>query len=304
MLEIFLDALMDTVKMVPLLLIIYIGIELIEYKFGNKIREKIQGAGAVGPIIGAAVGIFPQCGFSVIATALYTQRLVTIGTLMAVYIATSDEAIPIILANPDKAGVILPLILTKIFIALLAGYAIDFVFRKENRKTLAHIDSYTHGKDNEEHHHESVIEEKACCGHSSSVSAKKFNSKEIFFHPLIHTFKIFIFIFTVSFLINFAIFKIGEEEFSRLFLGNGFFQPFLMATIGMIPNCAASVAVTQFYLDGLISYGSVIAGLCASGGLGILILFREERDKKNVFKIIAMLFGISVSAGLLIQYFS
>ena len=125
---IFLEVLMDSIKMVPLLLVVYIGIELIEYKFGNKIREKIQKVGKAGPMIGATVGSVPQCGFSVTATALYTQRLITIGTLLAVYLATSDEAIPIILAQPDKAKILLPLILTKIFIALLAGYLIDFLF--------------------------------------------------------------------------------------------------------------------------------------------------------------------------------
>jgi len=128
MIEILLDAFLDTAKMIPLLLLIYIGIELVEYKFGEKIRKTVQKSGTVGPIIGALAGSFPQCGFSVIGTALYTQRLVTIGTLMAIYIATSDEAIPIILSQPEKAGINLPLILTKIFIALLAGYSIDFVF--------------------------------------------------------------------------------------------------------------------------------------------------------------------------------
>lgn len=300
--EIFLDALMDTIKMVPLLLIIYIGIELVEYRFGSKIREKVQKAGAVGPAIGAAVGIFPQCGFSVVVTALYTQRLVTIGTLLAVYLSTSDEAIPIILSQPDKIGIILPLIFTKIFIALIAGYAIDFSFRKAKKKTLTHIESYIQGNDDENHNHESAIDKQACCGHSTSSIARKFNPKEIFIHPIIHTIKISAFIFVVSYLINFVIFQIGEGALNKLFLGHYFFQPFLMALIGLIPNCAASVAVTELYLKGLISYGSVIAGLCASGGLGILILFREEKKKKDVFKILFLLFGISVLAGLIIQY--
>lgn len=300
--EFFLDALVDAIKMVPLLLIIYIGIEIVEYKFGNKIREKIQKAGVVGPAVGAIVGIFPQCGFSVIATALYTQKLVTVGTLLAVYLSTSDEAIPIILSQPDKFGILLPLILTKIFIALAAGYAVDFAFRKENKEILAHIKSYARGEDNEKHNHESVINEQACCGHSISSSAQRFNPKEIFMHPVIHTAKVFIFIFIASYLINLVIFQMGEEAFGKLFIGHSFFQPFFMSLVGLIPNCAASVAVTELYLKNLISYGSVVAGLCASGGLGILVLFREEKDKKNVFRILSLLFGISVVAGLIIQY--
>lgn len=296
------DALADTLKMVPFLLVIYVGIELVEYKFGNKIREKVQKAGTAGPVAGAVGGSLPQCGFSVVTTALYTQRLVTIGTLLAVYLSTSDEAIPVILSQPDKAGIILPLILTKIFIALIAGYSIDFVFRKTNKKTLEHIKAYARGEDNELHHHEAILDKEACCGHSTSSSAKKFNPKEIFLHPIIHTAKIFIFIFAVSFLINIAVFQIGEEAFGKLFLGHNFFQPFLAALIGLIPNCAASVAIAELYLKGAITYSSVIAGLSASGGLGILVLFREEKDKKAVFKILGMLFGISVAVGLAIQY--
>lgn len=302
MVGVFLDVLVDTLRMVPFLLVVYVGIELIEYKFGNKIREKVQKAGTAGPVAGAVGGSLPQCGFSVVTTALYTQRLVTIGTLLAVYLSTSDEAIPVILSQPDKAGIILPLILMKIFIALVAGYSIDFVFRKTNKKTLEHIKAYARGEDDKFHHHEAILDKEACCGHSTSSSAKKFNPKEIFLHPIIHTAKIFIFIFAVSFLINIAVFQIGEEAFGKLFLGHSFFQPFLAALIGLVPNCAASVTIAELYLKGAITYGSVIAGLSASGGLGILVLFREEKDKKAVFKILGMLFGISVAAGLAIQY--
>lgn len=302
MYEIFIDALLDSVKMIPFLLIVYIGIELIEYKFGDKIRVGVQKSGAAGPLVGAVAGSLPQCGFSVVATALYTQRLATIGTLMAVYLATSDEAIPVILSQPDKLGLILPLIITKIIVAIVFGYSLDFLFRKSNKKTLKHIEDYNHGKDEAGHDHQVVLNETACCGHNTSCSAKKFNLEEIFFHPMVHTAKIFIFIFSISFLINFAFFYLGDEALTKIFLSNSFFQPFLTALFGLIPNCAASVGITELYLKGVITYGSVISGLCASGGLGILILFKEEKDKKQVFKIIGLLFGISVLAGLIVQY--
>lgn len=300
--KIFLEVLVDSLKMIPFLFLIYVAIELVEYKFGNKIRQGIQKSGKFGPAAGALVGSFPQCGFSVISTALYTQRLLTVGTLLAVYLSTSDEAIPVILSQPDKAILILPLILTKIFIAFTAGYAIDFVWRKNNEKTLAHAEAYAEGRDNLEHHHESVIDEKACCGHSLNANAKKFSSKEIIIHPLIHTAKIFSFIFIISFLINLIFFKIGEETLRHLLAGHIFWQPFIAALFGLIPNCAASVAITELYLKGTITYGAVIAGLCASGGLGILVLFKEEKNYLAVFTIIGLLFGISVLAGLFIQY--
>jgi hypothetical protein len=300
--EIFLDALIDSVKMIPLLFVIYVVIELIEYKFGNKIREKIQKAGKSGPAIGSIAGSFPQCGFSVIATALYNQRLVTIGTLLAVYLSTSDEAIPVILSRPEKIKIIIPLILTKIFIAVIAGYLIDFIFKKNNQNILTHIENYKHGTDDVTHHHESIIEEKACCGHNTSFLAKKFNPKEIFIHPLIHTFKIFIFIFCASLIIGILIFQIGEQKLSLFLLSHKFLQPFFTGLIGLIPNCASSVFIAQLYLKNIITFGSMIAGLCASGGLGILVLFKEEKNKKNAFKILTILFGISVVAGLTIQY--
>jgi len=241
-------------------------------------------------------------GISVVATALYTQRLATIGTLLAVYLSTSDEAIPIILSQPDKAGLILPLLLTKIFIALVAGYALDLFFRKSNESTLVHIEAYSRGKDDEHHNHSIVKDEEACCGHSTSSSAIKFNPKEIFIHPVIHTAKIFVFIFIVSLLINAAVFLMGEEAFGKLFSGHNIFQPFMAALVGLIPNCAASVTIIELYLKGAITYGSLIAGLCASAGLGILVLFREEKEKKEMFKVVGLLLGISIMVGSVIQY--
>jgi hypothetical protein len=300
--DVFLDALTDSAKMIPLLFIIFIGVELVEYKYANNIREAVQKAGVFGPAIGAVTGSFPQCGISVVASALYTQRLITIGTLLAVYLSTSDEAIPVILSQPEKAKIIVPLIITKIIIALIGGYAVDFVLKKSNKETLAHIKAYAEGSDNEYHNHDIILEEKACCGHSASPSSIEFNPKEIILHPIIHTVKVFIFIFSVSFAINFAIAQMGDETFEKVFLIHSVFQPFLVALFGLIPNCAASVAITMLYLKGVITYGSVIAGLCASGGVGLLVLFKEEKDKKNVLIILLLLFGISVSAGYIIQY--
>jgi hypothetical protein len=301
---VFMDALLDSLKMVPFLLVMYIGIELVEYKFGHRIIALIQKAGAAGPAVGALAGSLPQCGISVVATALYTQRLATIGTLLAVYLSTSDEAIPIILSQPDKAGLVLPLILTKISIALVAGYALDLFFRKSNQPTFVHIDTYVRGKDDEHHDHSIVMDGEACCGHSTSSSAKKFSPKEIFLHPVIHTAKIFFFIFAISAAIGASIFWMGEESFGRLFSQHVFFQPFIAAFVGLIPNCAASVAITGLYLKGAITYGALIAGLSASAGLGILVLFREEKDKKEIFKVLGLLLGISILAGTVIQLFS
>ena len=303
MLDVFLDALKDSLNMLPLLLIIYIGIELIEYKWGDRIRLRIQRAGSAGPAIGALGGSLPQCGFSVVGATLYTQRLVTIGTLLAIYLSTSDEALPVILSQPDKAGVIIPLILTKVFIAIVAGYSIDFIFRKTNKNVLGHIKKYESGTDNSNHHHQDIIDDvTACCGHNLNP-APKFNAREIFIHPIIHTAKVFAYIFIVTLVINSVIFWIGEDILAKILASNTILQPFLAALVGLLPNCASSVAITELFLNGTITYGAVIAGLSASGGLGLLVLFKEDKNKKDVLKIIGLLYGISVFAGLLIQLF-
>lgn len=302
MIDAITEALIDSLYMLPLLLIIYIGIELIEYKWGNKIKANIQKAGSAGPVIGSVGGSLPQCGFSVVATALYTQRLITVGTLLAVYLSTSDEAIPVILSQPDKAPLIVPIILTKIFIAIVAGYLIDFIFKRKNKQTLLHIKAYQAGKDDKSHQHEKIDDKTACCGHKPSSIATKFNPKEIILHPIIHTLKIFGFIFIISATINIIIFSIGEDKFNTMLASNITLQPLVAALFGLIPNCASSVAITQLFLKGSITFGAAIAGLCASGGLGILVLLKEDKDKREVFKIIFMLLIISVSVGLIIQF--
>ena len=303
MMEIFIDALIDSFKTVPLLLVLYIGIELLEFKFGNKIRKKVEKAGKAGPLIGAFAGILPQCGFSVVATAMFTQRLLTIGTLLAVYLSTSDEAIPIILSQPDKAYLVLPLIGIKIVIAFIVGYLVDFFFRKEDKKIEKHIKSVKDGRDNKNHHHETILNETACCRHSTSIASKEFNIKEIFWHPIVHTFNIFIFIFLITLIINFVVFQLGEVFLIDFFAKNVFWQPFLTALFGLIPNCASSVAITELFLKNIIGSGPAISGLLASGGLGLLVLYREEKNKKIFIKVLMMLYGFSVLSGLIIQLF-
>ena len=291
MTEIFWDALNDSLRTVPLLLFIYIGIELLEYKFGDKIRQWVAKAGKSGPVVGAMAGGFPQCGFSVIATALYNQRLVTMGTLLAVYLSTSDEAIPIILSKPESVHLIWPIIWVKILIAIIAGFGIDLIFKKEQLKTIYHIEAVETGHDSKSHHHEVILDEVACCGHSTSCTSKKFNIKEIFWHPITHTVNIFGFIFGTTLILDYLLLNFELKAFDNVFI---------TALIGLIPNCAASVTITELYLKGTIGFASAISGLSASGGLGLLILWREEKNKKIFFKILGLLYGISVVAGLII----
>ena len=297
------DAFIDSAKMVPLLFVVYVAIEFIELKFGNKMAKTVSKAGPFGPILGALSATIPQCGISVMGTALFTQRLITIGSLFAVYIATSDEAIPVIMSQPNKLELLVPLILTKLVLAIIVGYALDLVFRKRNKQVFEHIDAYAHDHDEADHHHEAAFEEKACCGHQATAEHSAISARDILYHPLIHTLKIFAFIFLISVGLNLLFASIGQETLGTLLAQHKLLQPFLAALIGLIPNCAASVAIAQFYLTGTITFGATIAGLSASGGLGILLLFKEG-DKKEGARIVALLFGISVIAGLLLTLIS
>ncbi len=297
--EVVINAILETLKIVPFLFIIYVLIEIFEYKYGESMKDIVQKAGKSGPGIGAVLGSLPQCGFSVISTALYSQRFLTIGTLIAVYLATSDEAIPIILANPKLAGYVLPIILTKIVIAVISGYAIDSFYKRYNRRVLKHIHEIGPDDVCDEHHLKHEIDEIACCGHNPDEP----KGKELILHPLIHTLKISLFIFLITLAINIFFFKAGDGLINKIFLNKSIFQPVVAALIGLVPNCAASVAISELFVKGVFSYGSLIAGLSSSAGLGLLILFKEEKDKRRIFLIIGILFGISILSGVLIQLF-
>ncbi|HWP69437.1 MAG TPA: putative manganese transporter, partial [Rectinemataceae bacterium] len=196
---------------------------------------------------------------------------------------------------------VVPLIATKLVIAVVFGYLLDLVYRKDRKRTLTHISAYTRGHDDPKHAHCDVLAEDACCGHHVADPKKRFDVRKFLLHPLKHALKIFVFIFFVTFAINLAFFRFGDAVSASTFLGGGFFQPFLAALFGLIPNCAVSVGITELYLKGALTFGSTIAGLCANGGLGILILFKEEKDMKEALRIVGILFGISVVAGLLVQ---
>lgn len=287
--EILIDALKDSAEMIPFLLIIYCLVEWLERKYGESINTHIQSAAKAGPVIGAAFGCIPQCGFSVFASAMYTRQLITVGTLIAVYLSTSDEAIPVILSQPGMIHIILPLILTKVVIAIIGGYGVDLLFKNSREKVIVDQD------------HEVIdsIHEKGCCEHHLSGTKNKWES---LIHPLVHTAKVFIFVFIVSFVINYIISLVGMEKFTKLFLPHSILQPIVLAFVGLIPNCAASVAITQIFLRGGISFGSAIAGLCSSAGLGMLVLFKENKSLHDSIRVITILIFISSTAGILIQY--
>jgi hypothetical protein len=291
MTEVLLDALKDTLAMAPWLLGIYIALEVLENRSESFIGEKISHRMGAAPLLGALLGCMPQCGFSVIAATLYARKCISIGTLLAVFISTSDEAIPVILAQQNKAPLVFWLLFVKVILATIAGYAVDLVLKRKEAKEL----HAPHGPVVPQGGHRSCD----CHAHGSNIP----RWKTFFLFPLKHTLKVLFFIFLVSLLIGAVISRSGEEGLHRLFLSGTPFQPLIAVLVGMIPNCAASVAVTEVYLKGAITFGSAIAGLSAGAGLGLLVLWKENKNGKENALVTGLLILVSLAAGILLNLF-
>lgn len=285
------DAILDSFHILPLLFIVFFIIELIEFFYSEKINSFMKKSEKSAPLIGSLAAIIPQCGFSVIASTLYIRRFITKGTLIGIYLATSDEAIPILLANPTHTHLVVPVIGLKLFIGILAGYLIDFILKdKKYIPIVEEADS-----DNDLHADE------GCCHHSVSHRRKR----ELIYHPLKHTFNIFIFILLITILLNFVLAVYAEHSVLHLLLGKvKVLEPIITAFVGLIPNCAVSIALTMLLIKGSISFGAVMSGLLSNAGLGILVLCRHNENYKDTLKIISILLCISIVSGLLIQIFA
>ncbi len=293
--NILIEALIDTTKLVPLLAAIYFLVAFLEYRYGDRMGHFIMRFGAWGPVAGALFGCLPQCGFSVIAAALYIKRLVSVGTLLAVFISTSDEAVPVLLAMPQKAPIVGLLIAIKVMIAIIAGITVDFFMNKRIKR------EEINAVGREKSYKTAIDEHKGCCSHG--LSEKPSKVKAIFLHPLMHTIKIYIFLLIFSVLLSFVIGSLGEARIGAMLLNGTVFQPIIASFIGLIPNCFASVLLAELYAKNAISFGSLIAGLCAGAGLGLLVLFKENKELKDTLRIIGLLLTISIFVGIIIQWF-
>lgn len=276
-LGIFLDTLTDALKMLPFLFAAFCLIELLEHHAGEKLSRFFARAGKAGPAVGALLGCVPQCGFSVLSANLYAGGVITLGTLCAVFLSTSDEAILLLAATPSATPDILKLLLAKVLIGVAAGYLVDFLSRKKK-------DSELQLKDLCDHEH--------CGCHEHSGVLRP---------ALLHTAKIFGFVFLITLVLNFLVEFLGHERLETLLLHDSVFQPFLTALFGFIPNCAASVLLTQLYLEGALQFGAVVSGLCTGAGAGLLVLFRENRNPKDNLKILGILYVAAVVPGVILQ---
>ena len=275
-----LHALEDTVKVVPFLFLTYLLMEFLEHKANGAPERWLRGSGRVGPLIGGVLGVLPQCGFSAAATGFYTGRMITTGTLIAVYLSTSDEMIPILISSGAPVPVMLKLLATKLVIGIAAGFAIDGITRLLNR-----------GKQTvQEPQIEELCERENCdCGDRFVLSALK------------HTAYITGFLLLFTFLLNVGIEAIGEETIQGVVLNRPVLGSLLAALVGLIPNCASSVALTSLFADGVMSSGALLSGLMVNAGVGLAILFRNNRPIKDSLRVVAILFGISVVCGILID---
>lgn len=289
------ETMLDAVKVLPILLAAYFLIEFIEYKWANKLQNNRFLRGKASPVLAALVGSVPQCGFSVVAADLFAQGIIPIGALLAVFVATSDEALPLLLSHPQKWLSIVVLVLSKIVIAIVVGYLANAMFRLlHRRKTVTAVEEHIDHADEHVHEHaeQPISIHDGCCHHH--LDTKRFDWK----HPLLHSLKIWAFIVIISLLFGcIADLWIGEDRMAEFLTSSYWLQPLLAVVVGLIPNCAASVVLTELYLMGGLRFGALLGGLCVNAGLGLIFLLKQKGIWREKLFVIGWLIGLSVLVG-------
>ena len=276
MLDIIIDSFLDTLKILPYLLITFLLLEYMEHKLGNKSTKILSKNKKVGPLFGGILGSIPQCGFSVTASRLFSSRVITIGTLISVYLATSDEMLPIMISEKTDPILIIKIIGFKILIGIIIGFVIDLIYKRKEEKVEEIKD---------------ICEEEHC----------SCNEKGIILSSITHTLKIGLFILIANLLIGFIINIVGEEKLGNILLEKNILTYFLSSLVGLIPNCASSVIITELYLSGLITTGTLMSGLLTGSGLGILLLFKTNKNIKENILILSIIYLVGVIVGIIID---
>lgn len=268
----------DSLKLVPFLFLTYLVMEYLEHKAGDKVAAFVNKAGKWGPMAGGIAGTAPQCGFSAAASNLYAGRIISLGTLIAIYLSTSDEMLPIMISEKQPLELILKILLAKVVIGMLAGFVVDLLFRSRSTHEVSH-----------EHIHEICEHENCRCEEGVLRSAVS------------HTLQITLFIILITFVLNLFLEFGGEDVLVRLMLDKPVLGPVLAGLVGLIPNCASSVAITQLYLSGALGVGAMMAGLLTGSGVGLLVLFRVNHNRKENLSILGLVYLIGVVAGIIIE---
>lgn len=274
MMECILDGVIDTLKIIPYLFITFCLLELLEHKLSKKNEKILQKNQKFGPIIGGVLGALPQCGFGTMAASMFSSRVLTMGTVIAVFLATSDEMLPIMISEQAPLGDILKIIGFKVIVGIVVGLIVDFVYQQKRNTNIHHLCEKDH----------------CDCEHEN-----------IFISSLKHTLKIAFFILIVNVVINLIIYWIGEEMLQNILLHKNIFAYFLASIVGLIPNCASSVLLTELYLSNFISIGVLLSGLLTGSGLGILILFKTNDSMKENISILSIIYIVGVVVGIIVD---
>lgn len=347
-------ALEDTLALVPFLFVTYIALEALEHAAGNRVNEAVRRAGAAGPVAGALLGVVPQCGFSAMAATLYAGRVVTLGTLVAVFLSTSDEMLPMLVAERVEADLLFKVLGTKVAIALITGVVADLAIRALRKNERVHaflrttvlsvsrdgveadvvdqmaeggVDAehicrlceqdhcgcghdHGHGHEGEHeckgghdhghgHHHDPDHDHHhgACCGHDHDGGRHGLIGS-IVRSAVSHTVQVSLFIFLVTFALVFVLETVGEDVLTAFLSGNQLLAVFASALVGLVPNCSASVVITQLYLEGVLGFAPLMAGLLTSAGVGYLVLYRTNRHPRENTVIVVGLFLVACLWGL------
>mgnify|MGYP002620066664 CR=1 FL=1 len=276
MIDVLIDTLLDVVKLIPFLFIAFLIIELMEHKFSSKTTNMIKKSGKFGPAIGSLLGLLPQCGFGVLATNLYITRILSLGTLVAVYLSTSDEMLPILISEQASFKTIATILSIKFIVGLVVGFIIDFIYHKNETKK-------------EEHIHDLCEHDHCHCEEGILKSS------------ILHTIKTIFFIAIVTFALNTIMHYVGEDCLKEILSKNTFLAPFISSLIGLIPNCGASIVISELYVNNIIQLGTAIAGLLTGSGVAILVLFKSNKNLKENLMITGIIYITGVIVGLIIE---
>lgn len=283
LLHIIEHTLVEAIKLIPFLFLTYLAMEYLEHKTGDKAKHMVKKAGKWGPLIGGIAGAVPQCGFSAAASNLYAGRVVTLGTLIAIYLSTSDEMLPILISAQMPMQTIVGVLLVKILIGAAAGFVIDLLMRKKE-------DEHRHDHDHEHSHIHELCEHEHCQCEKGIVRS-----------AIRHTAQITFFIIIITFALHLILEFVGEDALAKLILNQPVLGPVLAGLVGLVPNCASSVVITQLYVENAMSLGAMMSGLLVGSGVGLLVLFRVNHDRKENLKILGLLYLIGVVSGIVIE---
>ncbi len=272
-----------SLKLFPFLFLTYLIMELIAHMSSSKTKKIIQNAGKVGPIWGSICGAFPQCGFSAAASYFYVGRVITLGTLISIYMSTSDEMLPILISERVPVRTIVWIVVTKVLIGMVSGFLIELLFGWLRKKDKVSVDLTF--QDN--------ITCESCCDQQHGIVVSAFK----------HALRVWIFVTIVTFAIEIIVEAIGADTMAAMFSDTPVAAEMIAGLVGLVPNCGASVVITQLYLEGIIGTGPMLSGLLVSAGVGLLVLFKENHNLRENILITAILYATSVMWGVLFQAF-